>query len=50
VILDNSFRNLYRMTDKVVIIKQYYQGLFLKKPPPAPQKLPNNTTLLRSLV
>jgi len=28
----------------------YYQGLFLKKPPLTPQKLPYCTTLLRSVV
>jgi len=50
VILGNSFRNLSRVTDKVVIIRDYYQGLFLKKPPLTPQKLFHCTTLLRSLV
>ena len=50
VILQNGLRNFYHFTDQMVITGYYYQGLFLKKPPLTPQKLPNCTTLLRSLV
>jgi len=48
-VVENGMRNLYRAMEEVVIMSRYYQGLFLKKPPLTPQKLPNYPRLLRSL-
>jgi len=53
-VVENSFLNPRCVTDEAVIIRHYYQGLFLKKPPLPPQKLlictPRNAGLLCSLV